>query len=148
MLDPGARSAHGALASTFWPSRRSRTLIAKIGDIWKSWGWQVIERDRLTKPNRFGSAPDGYILEIEARPDPKYPPSLIGSSPCFPGNLRRDDVPRPPIIGQGRQDSCRRQSTSINATTKSRFSQALGRLPVLASLGGVRRQVGIHALVR
>jgi hypothetical protein len=59
MLGQGPRSAHGALASTFWPSRRSRPLIAKIGDILKSWGWQVIERDGLTKPNRFGYAQDG-----------------------------------------------------------------------------------------
>jgi hypothetical protein len=69
----------------------------------KKWGWQVIERDGFTKPNRFGYAPDGYVLQIEARPDPKYPPSLVGSSPCFPGNLPKDDVPRSPVIQQNQQ---------------------------------------------
>jgi hypothetical protein len=41
-------------------------VIAKIGDIWKSWGWYVIERDGFQKPNRFGYAPDGYSLQLEA----------------------------------------------------------------------------------
>jgi hypothetical protein len=34
--------------------------IGKIGDIWKSWGWYVIERDGFQKPYRVGYAPDGY----------------------------------------------------------------------------------------
>jgi hypothetical protein len=75
-------------------------IITQTGEIWKKWGWQVIERDGFTKPNRFGYAPDGYVLQIEARPDPNQPPSLIGSSPCYPGNLRNDKIPRPPIIQQ------------------------------------------------
>jgi hypothetical protein len=66
-------------------------------------GRPVIERDGFTKPSRFGRAPDGYVLQIEARPDLKYPPSLVGLSPCFPGNLRKDDAPRPAIIEQGPQ---------------------------------------------
>src|ERR1700736_2010547 len=60
---------------------RALTGAAAPARIWKQWGWQVIERDGFTKPNRFGYAPDGYVLQIEARPDPKYPPSLVGSSP-------------------------------------------------------------------
>ena len=76
------------------------TIISQTGDIWKRWGWQVVERDGFSKPNRFGYAPDGYILQIEARPDPKYPPSLVGSSPCFSGNLRKDGMTRPAIIQQ------------------------------------------------
>jgi hypothetical protein len=75
-------------------------IITQTGEIWKKWGWQVIERDGFTKPNRFGYAPDGYVLQIEARPDPNQPPSLIGSSPCYPGNLRNDKIPRTPIIQQ------------------------------------------------
>ena len=76
------------------------TIISQTGDIWKRWGWQVIERDGFSKPNRFGYAPDGYTLQIEARPDPKSPPSIIGMSPCFPGKLRDDGISHPPLIQQ------------------------------------------------
>ncbi|MCV7152431.1 hypothetical protein [Mycolicibacterium pyrenivorans] len=75
-------------------------IVIQTGEVWKQWGWQVIERDGFSKPNRFGYAPDGYILQIEARPDPAYPPSLIGSSPCFPGNLRGDADRNPVTIEQ------------------------------------------------
>jgi hypothetical protein len=75
-------------------------LIAQAGDIWKGWGWQVLERDGFSKPNRFGYSPDGYTLQIEARPDPKFPPSIIGSSPCFAGNRRGDNIRKPPVIQQ------------------------------------------------
>jgi len=74
--------------------------VAATGEIWKQWGWEVIERDGFDKPNRFGYSPDGYILQIQARPDRTQPPSLIGSSPCFPGDRRDDTVRRPPLIRQ------------------------------------------------
>jgi len=73
-------------------------MIAKIGDVWKSWGWRVMERDGFYKPNRFGYAPDGYNLQIESRGRPGYPPSLVGVSPCFPGDLARDDIPFPLVV--------------------------------------------------
>lgn len=73
-------------------------MIAKTGDVWKSWGWYVIERDGFDKPNRFGYAPDGYSLQIESRYRPGYPPSLVGMSPCFSGDLARDDIPIPTVI--------------------------------------------------
>lgn len=82
------------------PGTDFNTVITQTGDIWKQWGWQVMERDGFSKPNRFGYAPDGYVLQIESRPDPKFAPSLVGSSPCFPGNLRSDDARRPAIIQQ------------------------------------------------
>lgn len=59
-----------------------------------------MERDGFSKPNRFGYAPDGYVLQIQARSDPTQPPSLIGSSPCFAGTFRSDDVRRPAVIQQ------------------------------------------------
>ena len=65
----------------------TNSIVAKAGDIWKSWGWQVSERDGFYKPNRFGSAPDGYILQIVARYEPGYPPTLQAISPCFPPDL-------------------------------------------------------------
>lgn len=78
-------------------------LVAQAGGIWEGWGWDVIERDGFDKPNRFGYAPDGYVLQIQARPDPTQAPSLIGTSPCFPGDLRQADVQRPPVLNQSDQ---------------------------------------------
>lgn len=76
-------------------------LIDQVGELWKSWGWEVLEREGFEKPNRFGYAPDGYTLQITASYPSTYPPGIIGASPCFPGNLKRDDIPRnPPVITQ------------------------------------------------
>ncbi|SIJ22988.1 Uncharacterised protein [Mycobacteroides abscessus subsp. abscessus] len=80
------------------PGTNFNAIISHLGDVWKQWGWQVLERDGFTKPNRFGYAPDGYTLQIEARPDSKFAPSLIGASPCFPGDLRDDSLPRNPTV--------------------------------------------------
>ncbi|MEM6109517.1 hypothetical protein AAHS21_25285 [Mycobacterium sp. 050272] len=74
------------------------TIVAKAGDIWKSWGWQVYERDGFYKPNRFGYAPDGYILQIIARYQPGYAPTLQGVSPCFPPDLPAERSPFPTIL--------------------------------------------------
>lgn len=82
------------------PDSDFAAIITKTGEIWKQWGWEVIERDGFDKPNRFGYSPDGYILQIQARPDRTQPPSLIGSSPCFPGDRRDNSVRRPPLIRQ------------------------------------------------
>jgi hypothetical protein len=61
---------------TLPPGTDSEALIAKTGDIWKSWGWYVYERDDFYKPNRFGYSPDGYILQIMARYEPGHPPAF------------------------------------------------------------------------
>jgi hypothetical protein len=82
------------------PGADFNAIVAQTGEIWKGWGWRVIERDAFTKPNRFGYAPDGYTLQIMARNDPKYAPSLVGTSPCFPGNLRNTSIQRPALIEQ------------------------------------------------
>jgi hypothetical protein len=76
----------------------TKAVVAKAGDIWKSWGWQVYERDGFYKPNRFGYAPDGYILQIVARYQPGYSPTLQGISPCFPADLPADRSPFPTIL--------------------------------------------------
>jgi hypothetical protein len=73
-------------------------LIAETGGIWKSWGWWVFERDDFSKPNRFGYAPDGYILHIEVSSPPGYSPSVVATSPCFPHDIARNDVPFPRTI--------------------------------------------------
>ncbi|MGB3485289.1 MAG: hypothetical protein WBB07_24125 [Mycobacterium sp.] len=76
-------------------------LVDDVGRVWESWGWEVIERDGYAKPNRFGYAPDGYVLQIAASYPPEYPPSIIAASPCYPGTLRNEDLPRnPPVIEQ------------------------------------------------
>lgn len=73
-------------------------IVAKTGDIWKSWGWYVFERDGFNKPNRSGYAPDGYRLQIVSAYPAGYPPTLIGISPCFPGNLPDDRSPFPMVL--------------------------------------------------
>lgn len=83
------------------PNTDYPALIAKVGDIWKSWGWRVTERDGFDKPNRFGYSPDGYTLDIKAGPAhvPGAPPTLGASSPCFPGDASRfQPLPEPRII--------------------------------------------------
>lgn len=91
---------------SFWgdlhlpPNADANSVISQIGDIWKHRGWQVLEREGFEKPNRFGYAPDGYVLQVKAAYPPNSPPTLIGSSPCFPGNLRKGDIPFPTVIDQ------------------------------------------------
>ncbi|WP_074377066.1 hypothetical protein [Mycobacteroides abscessus] len=78
----------------------SARIVAEIDEVWRRWGWQVLEREGFPKPNRFGYAPDGYVLQIKVRNDPIHSVSMIGTSPCFPGNLRRDDISQPGVITQ------------------------------------------------
>ena len=73
-------------------------VIAKTGDIWKSWGWYVMERDGFRKPNQFGYAPDGYTLQIVVASRPGYGPTVSATSPCFPGDLPEDRTPFPTIL--------------------------------------------------
>ncbi|OBI96675.1 hypothetical protein A5661_19135 [Mycobacterium asiaticum] len=80
------------------PGTDTSSLVASAGDIWKRWGWYVYERDGFYKPNRFGYAPDGYSLQIEARARPGEPPSLKATSPCFPAETPRDRTPFPAIL--------------------------------------------------
>jgi hypothetical protein len=80
------------------PGTSPDPVIATAGDTWKSWGWYVIERDGFYKPNRFGYGPDGYRLQIMAAPQPGYPPSLQGISPCFPADLPNDRSSFPMVL--------------------------------------------------
>jgi len=73
-------------------------IVAHLGDTWKGWGWYVIERDGFRKPNRFGYAPDGYILHIMAKDPVTDPPTLIADSPCFSGDLPKDRSPFPVVL--------------------------------------------------
>jgi hypothetical protein len=76
-------------------------IIAVVGDTWKTWGWWVFERNDFRKPNRFGYGPDGYILQIKVSSPPGHPPTIIASSPCFPNEISRDDLPFPRMITAG-----------------------------------------------
>lgn len=73
-------------------------IIAKTGDIWKSWGWYVMERDGFRKPNQFGYAPDGYTLQIVIASRAGYGPTVAATSPCFPGDLPDDRSPFPMVL--------------------------------------------------
>lgn len=80
------------------PGMEYASLVQTVGDVWRSWGWQVAERDGFRKPNQFGVGPDGYRLRIITSARDGYPPGLEGSSPCFPGNLADNDLPFPPVV--------------------------------------------------
>lgn len=82
------------------PGTPPTELIAHTGQLWQSWNLKVTERDGFEKPNRFAYAADGYRLQIEAAYPATYPPTLTVISPCFPGNLRKDDIPFPKTIHQ------------------------------------------------
>ncbi|BBY57015.1 LppA family lipoprotein [Mycolicibacterium sarraceniae] len=72
--------------------------VRRVGNIWRAWGWYVVERDGYSKSNEFGYAPDGYRLQIESAPQPGCPPSVEASSPCSSGQIARDDIPAPAVI--------------------------------------------------
>ena len=74
------------------------SVAGAFGDVWRGWGWYVYEGDGFRKPNQFGVSPDGYRLRIVAAAVAGYPPGFEGSSPCFPGNLARDDIPFPTVV--------------------------------------------------
>ena len=82
---------------TLPPGVDAGKLIAQVGDIWKSWGWWVFERDGMYKPNRSGYSPDGYELHIGV-PGLPGPPNITGTSPCFAHDIARDDLPFPTTI--------------------------------------------------
>lgn len=82
----------------FPPGTDLRKTITATGGIWRSWGWYVTERDGFRKPNQFGYGPDGYRLQVVTAAREGYPPTLQGSSPCFPGELARDDIPIPAVL--------------------------------------------------
>jgi hypothetical protein len=95
---PKEFSATGDL--TLPPGVDGGKLIAQVGDVWKSWGWWVFERDGMYKPNRSGFSPDGYELHIGV-PGLPGPPNLTGTSPCFSHEIARDDLPFPTTITAG-----------------------------------------------
>ncbi|MGL6234327.1 MAG: hypothetical protein ACRC20_03190 [Segniliparus sp.] len=75
-------------------------FVVKVGEIWKGWGWRVEELEDDDKPNRTGTSPDGYQLDIAVYSGKfaSYPPKFGGHTPCFPASLRDDDVPAPRVI--------------------------------------------------
>jgi hypothetical protein len=96
---PNAPMQFGATGDLKLPAASdSAEIVAKIGDIWRGWGWHVIERDGFRKPNQFGYAPDGYLLQVVTAGREGYPPTLEGSTPCFPGELARNDIPFPEVL--------------------------------------------------
>ena len=65
------------------------------------YGITVMKCDGFEKPNEFGYFPDGYHIQIKAACPPDYPPTIVATSPCFPGDIRRDGLPVPKVIQQG-----------------------------------------------
>lgn len=79
----------------------NNAAVRKVGEIWRSWGWDVIERDEFRKPNQFGSGPDGYRLQIVSASPTSFPPTVDAFSPCYPGTLVRTDIGFPMQIASG-----------------------------------------------
>ncbi len=89
---------NAAFDLTVPPGTDSAALVQTVGNVWRSWGWHVYERDGFRKPNQFGTGPDGYRLRIITAAREGYPPGLEGSTPCFPGSLARNDVAFPTVV--------------------------------------------------
>ncbi|MDF2825891.1 MAG: hypothetical protein K0R68_3299 [Mycobacterium sp.] len=70
-------------------------VIGEVGEIWRSWGWYVFQREDFPVPNQFGYGPDGYRLQIESSSPPGAPPVISGISPCFAGELAGDELEIP-----------------------------------------------------
>ncbi|WP_264019862.1 hypothetical protein [Mycolicibacterium setense] len=77
------------------PGTDNNATVRKVGDIWRSWGWSVTERDEFRKPNQFGYGPDGYRLQIVSASPTTFPPTMDAISPCYPGTIARDDISFP-----------------------------------------------------
>lgn len=82
----------------FPPGTDLDAMVKRVGDVWRSWGWHVFEREGFRKPNEFGYGKDGYRMQIVTGGRPGYPPTLSGSSPCFPANIAREDIPFPVLL--------------------------------------------------
>ncbi|MGL6234949.1 MAG: hypothetical protein ACRC20_06355 [Segniliparus sp.] len=78
----------------------SDALIAKVRELWESWGWRVKESEGDGNFSWYGYSPDGYQLDIMGYSGrlAGYPPTFGGRTPCFPPRLRDDHVPKPRII--------------------------------------------------
>lgn len=78
----------------------SDELVAATGEVWRSWGLTVVERADFRKPNRFTYTQESYLLQVKGPSTPGYAPTRLVSSPCFPSDLVRDDIPAPTVIKQ------------------------------------------------
>ena len=74
--------------------------VTAVGEQWRRWGWQVVEREGFATPNRFGYSPDGYRLQIVTGAA-GHPATVQGSSPCFPRPVAGEEVAFPQIITAG-----------------------------------------------
>lgn len=96
---PDAQTRFDAAGDLKVPSGTdSAALIQTVGEVWRSWGWYVYERDGFRKPNQFGFGPDGYRLRIIVAARAGYPSGLEGSTPCSPGTLAHNDIQFPAVL--------------------------------------------------
>ncbi|WP_243858229.1 hypothetical protein [Mycobacterium sp. DL440] len=83
------------------PGIDNGTTVRNVGEVWRSWGWNVTERDEFRKPNQFGYGPDGYRLQIVSASPTSFPPTVGATSPCYPGTIARNDIGFPMQITSG-----------------------------------------------
>jgi hypothetical protein len=80
------------------PGAEAGDVVKTVGDVWRSWGWYVYQRDGFRIPNEFGYGPDGYRLQIVTAAREGYPPAVQASSPCFSRTIARDDIAVPNVV--------------------------------------------------
>ncbi|WP_188586359.1 hypothetical protein [Gordonia jinhuaensis] len=74
------------------------TLVSRLGDVWTSFGWKVVEKDSAPRPNRYATTPDGYGINVVRGYPNADSPTLAATSPCFDGNLINRDLGAPVVI--------------------------------------------------
>jgi hypothetical protein len=99
-------------------------VVATVGDIWRSWGWHVFERDGFRKPNQFGYAPDGYRLQIGVPGREGYPPS-IQAHHAFRDRSPATMCPSPLKSARGRSAGVATSATLADDSQQNRFGRGL-----------------------
>ena len=73
------------------------------GHIFIGGGLGAVSRTRAARhPERYavfvGSGCRAGAFEVEAAYPPASPPTVNGTTPCYPGELQRDDIPVPEVL--------------------------------------------------
>ena len=84
---------------TLAPGFDNSALESALERIWTAAGWEVIKNDpRIVTPNLVAITADGYRLLMRYNGPKNDEPSVTVSSPCFPRNAARYDIPVPTSI--------------------------------------------------
>lgn len=79
------------------PTTDYTAILTKIGHMWTSFGWKVIDKGISSQPHPFATDDDGYTIQALIT-DPGYSPSVLGESPCFDGRLLDRGIQFPRVV--------------------------------------------------